>query len=153
MSIENRLHELAIILPAPAPAVAAYVPWVRHGELIYVSGQLPLHEGKISTTGHLGSHVSLDAGQAAARLCALSLLAQVKAACDGRWPTTLRCVRLGGFIAATPEFTDHAKVMNGASELIQQVLGEAGRHARTTIGVASLPLGAAVEVEGLFALA
>lgn len=150
MSIKARLAELGLTLPTPAPAIAAYVPWTKSGHLVFISGQLPLKDGKISTTGRLGDNIGIEAAAEGARLSAINLLAQLQAACEGDLDRVTRCVRLGGFIAATPEFTDHAKVMNGASELVLSVLGEIGRHARTTIGVASLPLGAAVEVEGLF---
>lgn len=152
MSATERLAALGVTLPQPAAAIAAYVPCVRTGNLVFISGQLPLAEGKVSQTGLLGDGVSIEQGKEAARLCAINLLAQLQAAA-GSLENVRRVVRLGGFIAATPSFADHAKAMNGASELMEAVFGEAGRHARTTIGVASLPLGAAVEVEGLFELA
>lgn len=151
MSASDRLKLMGISLPQPAAAIAAYVPFVRSGRLVYVSGQLPLVDGKISQTGLLGREVSIEQGKDAARISAINLLAQVQAAA-GSLDKIHRVVRLGGFIAATPDFTEHPKVMNGASELMEAVFGEHGRHARTTIGVASLPLGAAVEVEGLFEL-
>ena len=149
MSATERLKNLGIILPQPAAAIAAYVPFVRTSNLVFISGQLPLLDGKVSQTGLLGDSVSIERGKEAARICAINLLAQLQAAA-GSLDKVKRVVRLGGFIASTPEFTDHAKAMNGASELMEAVFGEAGRHARTTIGVASLPLGAAIEVEGLF---
>ena len=151
MSATERLKALGVTLPQPAAAIAAYVPFVRTGNLVFISGQLPLADGKVSQTGLLGDAVSIDQGKEAARICAINLLAQLQAA-PGSLDKVKRVVRLGGFIASTPEFAEHAKAMNGASELMEAVFGDAGRHARTTIGVASLPLGAAVEVEGLFEL-
>lgn len=149
--IEARLQELGIELPEPAAPVANYIPYVVAGTLVVVSGQIPLREGRIAYTGKLGTGgVSVERGQEAARLCFVNLAAQVKAACGGDLDRVRRVVRLGGFIAATPEFTEHARVMNGASDLAVEIFGEAGRHARSTIGVPSLPGDAAVEVEGLF---
>lgn len=151
MSILSRLADLGIVLPAVTPPVASYVPVVIEGNLIFVSGQLPVHDGNM-IKGHLGRDVSLEDGQRAAQLCALNILAQVSAALDGQLDRIARCVKLGGFVACTPEFTDHPKVINGASDLMLQVLGDAGKHARAAVGVPSLPLGAAVEVEAVFAL-
>ena len=148
--IEARLAELGITLPAPAAPVANYIPFNVAGKLVVVSGQIPLREGRIAFTGKLGAGVSMEDGRAAARLCFINLVAQVKAACSGDLDKVTRVVRLGGFIAAGPDFTQHAVVMNGASDLAVEVFGEAGRHARTTIGVPSLPGDAAVEVEGMF---
>jgi enamine deaminase RidA (YjgF/YER057c/UK114 family) len=150
MKVAERLAELGITLPTPMPPVATYVPVVIAGELVTVSGQLPAIDGKVAVTGKLGAGVSLEEGQHAARLCLINLLAQLNAAVPGGLDRITKVVRLGGFIAATPEFSQHAVVMNGASDLMVAVLGEAGRHARSTIGVASLPLDAAVEVEGMF---
>ncbi|HMO28251.1 RidA family protein [Enterovirga sp.] len=152
--IEARLKELGITLPSPAAPVANYVPFVSMGGLVTISGQLCLgRDGKIAPehTGTLGAGVSPDAAKAAARLCAINLLAQLKAAA-GDLDHVRRCIRLGGFIASSPDFTGQAPIMNGASDLMVEVFGDAGRHARSTIGVAALPLGACVEVEGLFAL-
>lgn len=152
-AVESKLQELGIALPAPAAPVANYVPFVRTGHLVIVSGQLCLGpDGRIADAhkGKLGAEVSPEAGQEAARLCAINLLAQVKAATGGNLGAVVRCVRLGGFINAVPSFAQLAGVMNGASDLMVAVLGEAGRHARSTIGVAELPLDAAVEVEGMF---
>ncbi|MGH7044154.1 MAG: RidA family protein [Acetobacteraceae bacterium] len=148
--VEVKLAELGIVLPKPAAPIATYVPYVTTGDLVAISGQLPLQDGKVSVTGKLGATVPLEQGQQAAQRCFINLLAQLKAACNGDLDRVRRVVRLGGFIACTPEFTRHAEVMNGASDLAVAVLGEAGRHARTTVGVPSLPLDAAVEVEGLF---
>ena len=148
--IEARLAELGITLPAPAAPVANYIPYNVAGKLVVVSGQIPLRDGKIAFTGKVGGTVSMEDGRAAARLCFINLVAQVKAACGGDLDKVTRVVRLAGFIAAGPDFTQHAVVMNGASDLAVEVFGEAGRHARTTIGVPSLPGDAAVEVEGMF---
>lgn len=151
-SIPQRLKELGIELPTPAAAAANYVPVRRSGNLLVVSGQLPMEDGAVRYRGKLGGGVSLEEGQAAARLCAINILAQVRAACDGNWGGVAACVRLGGFVACAPDFTDHPKVINGASDLMVEVLGEAGRHARAAVGVPSLPFDAAVEVEALFEL-
>ncbi len=148
--VEVKLAELGIVLGQPAAPIATYVPYVTTGDLVAVSGQLPMLDGKVSVTGKLGATVPLEQGQQAAQRCFINLLAQVKAACDGNLDRVRRVVRLGGFIACTPEFTRHAEVMNGASDLAVAVFGEAGRHARSTVGVTSLPLDAAVEVEGWF---
>jgi enamine deaminase RidA (YjgF/YER057c/UK114 family) len=151
-AIDQKLKELGLTLPHPAAPVANYVPFVRTGSLVVISGQLCLGlDGKLSPahTGKLGAEISPEAGQEAARLCALNLLAQLKSAI-GDLDKVVRCVRLGGFINAQPDFAAIAPVMNGASDLMVSVLGERGRHARSTIGVAELPLDAAVEVEGMF---
>ena len=153
MTIHERLTALGITLPQPMPPVATYVPVTIAGNLVTVSGQLPAIEGKVAVTGKLGQSVNLEEGQHAARLCLINVLAQLQAALPGGLESITKIVRLGGFIAATPEFSQHAVVMNGASDLAVAVFGEAGRHARSTVGVASLPLDAAVEVEGLFELA
>jgi len=149
-AVEKKLAELGIVLPTPAAPVANYVPFVRTGNLLIVSGQLCLDaEGKLVAKGQLGGGVSIDDGTKAARACAVNLLAQVKGAL-GDLDKIARVVRLGGFINAAPGFTDGPKVMNGASDLMVAVFGDRGRHARTTVGVAALPLDAAVEVEGAF---
>ncbi len=148
--IETRLAELGITLPTPPVPVATYVPFVRAGDLLIVSGQVPMQGGKVAVSGKLGAGVTVEQGQEAARLCLLNLVAQVRAACGGELDRVRQVVRLGGFIAAGPEFTQHAQVMNGASDLAVAMFGDAGRHARTTVGVPSLPLDAAVEVEGMF---
>ena len=150
--VEVKLAELGIVLPVPAIPIATYVPYVLTGDLVAISGQLPMLDGRVSVTGKLGATVPIEHGQQAAQRCFINLLAQLKSACDGDLDRVRRVVRLGGFIACTPEFTRHAEVMNGASDLAVAVFGEAGRHARTTVGVPSLPLDAAVEVEGWFEL-
>ena len=144
-----RLRDLGIELPTPMAPIANYVPFVRTGDLIVVSGQIPARDGKIAFTGKLGGGVSLETGTEAAALCFVNLLAQLRAAI-GDLGKLKRVVRLGGFIACTPDFTQHAVVMNGASDLAVSVFGDAGRHARSTIGVPSLPGDASVEVEGIF---
>jgi enamine deaminase RidA (YjgF/YER057c/UK114 family) len=152
-TVDSRLAALGIVLPTAATPVANYVPWVRCGSLIVISGQLPLKDGTVTTTGRLGDGVSVEDGATAARLCAVNLLAQLRAALDGDLDRLHRVVRLGGFVAATAEFTAHPKVVNGASDLMVEVFGEAGRHARAAVGCSSLPLGACVEVEGMFEVA
>jgi len=150
--IDTRLAELGISLPVPAAAVANYLPFVISGSLVFISGQLPFAEGKVAVSGLLGSGVSIEQGQYAARLCAINLLAQARSAAGGDLDRITRLVRLGGFVASTPDFTDQPKVLNGASDLMVEVLGDAGRHARAAVGVAALPLGAAVEIEAVFQL-
>jgi enamine deaminase RidA (YjgF/YER057c/UK114 family) len=151
--VESKLTELGLTLPALAAPIANYVGFVRAGDLLFVSGQLCLGaDGKLVAKGKLGAEVSIEDGQKAARACAVNLLAQIKAAV-GDLDRVVRVVRLGGFISSVPSFLDGPKVMNGASDLMVTVFGDKGRHARTTIGVAVLPLDAAVEVEGLFEVA
>jgi enamine deaminase RidA (YjgF/YER057c/UK114 family) len=151
--VESKLTELGLALPALAAPIANYVGFVRTGDLLFVSGQLCLGgDGKLVAKGKLGAEVSNEDGQKAARACAVNLLAQVKAAV-GDLDRVVRVVRLGGFISSEPSFLEGPKVMNGASDLMVTVFGDKGRHARTTIGVAVLPLDAAVEVEGLFEVA
>ena len=151
--VESKLTELGLTLPALAAPIANYVGFVRTGDLLFVSGQLCLGaDGKLVAKGKLGAEVSIEDGQKAARACAINLLAQIKAAV-GDLDRVVRVVRLGGFISSVPSFLDGPKVMNGASDLMVTVFGDKGRHARTTIGVAVLPLEAAVEVEGLFEVA
>lgn len=150
---ESRLKDLGVVLPVPAAPVANYVPFVISGPFLVISGQLPFGpDGKIAPehTGKLGLDIFNEAGQSAARLCAINVLAQAKAAL-GALSRIERCVRLGGFINAGPKFHALPAVMNGASDLMVAALGEArGRHARTTVGVAELPMDAAVEVEAMF---
>jgi enamine deaminase RidA (YjgF/YER057c/UK114 family) len=151
--IDATLQGLGISLPTPMAPVANYVPFVRTGDLVVVSGQVPAVDGKIAVTGRVGAGLSIEQGQQAARVCFINVLVHLKSACDGDLDRVRQVVRLGGFIAAPPEFTQHAQVMNGASDLAVAVFGEAGRHARTTIGVPSLPLDAAVEVDAIFRIA
>lgn len=147
--IEARLKTLGVTLPEPAAPVANYVPFVRSGDQVHVSGQVSFSpDGLI--TGRVGSDIDLEAGQRAARYCAINLIAQMKAACEGDLTRVRRIVKLGGFVNADPGFIDVPKVINGASDLIAEVFGESGRHARSAVGVAVLPLGAAVEVDAIF---
>ncbi len=151
--VEKRLEALGVVLPTPPAPIANYVGFVQTGSLLVVSGQLCIGaDGKLTAKGKLGGGVSSSDGAAAARACAINLLGQVKAAL-GDLDRVTRVVRLGGFISATPDFIDLPKVMNGASDLMVEVFGDKGRHARTTVGVPVLPLDAAVEVEGLFEVA
>ncbi|WP_028031762.1 RidA family protein [Gemmobacter nectariphilus] len=151
-TIDARLAELGLALPAaPAPA-ANYVPFVISGSMLYVSGQVSSGpDGLIK--GRLGDGMDVEAGAAAARACALSLIAQAKAACGGDLDKIARVVKLVGFVNSTADFTDQPKVVNGASDLMVAVFGDAGRHARSAVSAASLPLGVAVEVEAIFELA
>lgn len=147
--IDARLRELGLELPAAAPAVANYVPFVVSGGLVFVSGQITLKDGKPQWLGRLGENLTVEDGYQAARLCGLNLIAQARAACQGDLDRLRRVVRLGGFVACTPDFTDHPKVVNGASDLMVEVFGEAGRHARAAVGAPSLPLGVPVEIEAV----
>jgi len=149
-AIEQKLTSLGIALHTAPTPVAIYVGFVRTGNLLFVSGQVCFDsEGKLIAKGKLGGGVTIEKGQAAARGCGINLLAQVRAAL-GDLDKVARVVRLGGFINSAPDFLDGPKVLNGASDLMVAVFGDKGRHARTTVGVASLPADAAVEVEGLF---
>jgi len=150
--IEARLAELGLTLPdTPAPQ-ANYVPFVTVGDLVHVSGQVPIRDGAF-VTGKLGADTDTATGAEIARLCALSLLAQAKAACGGDLTRLRRVVKLVGFVNSTADFTEQPKVVNGASDLMVEVLGDAGRHARSAVSAASLPFGVAVEVEGIFQIA
>lgn len=149
-TVEKKLKELGITLTEPRAPMANYVPYVRTGNLLTVSGQVCLEgDGTLVAKGRLGDGVSIEDGQKAARACAINLLAQVKAAI-GDLDQVARVVRLGGFINSAPGFTEGPKVMNGASDLMVEAFGDKGKHARSTVGVAALPADAAVEVEGLF---
>lgn len=150
--IESRLRELGIALPQAAAPAANYVPFVISANLLFVSGQLPMEAGKIAVAGTLGDSVSLEDGQKAARLCAINIIAQARAAL-GDLDRVRGIVRLGGFVASANGFTDQSKVVNGASDLMVAVFGEAGRHARVAVGVNVLPLGAAVEIDAIIAFA
>jgi len=143
VSIDQLLASLNIFLPTPPP-------YVIEGNRVIISGQLPVNDGQVTFKGKIGHEVSLEEGQMAARLCAINILTQLKVACEGDLGRVQRCLRLGGFVNCIPDFADHAKVINGASDLMVEVFGENGRHARAAIGVSSLPLGAAVEVEATF---
>ena len=150
--IEQRLEAMGVTLPEPAAPVASYVGNVVHNGLVFVSGQIPLVDGKVAQTGLLGDSVTLEEGIATARVCAINILAQVKVACGGDLERIERCIRLGGFVASTPDFGDHPKVINGASDFMVEALGDRGAHSRAAVGVASLPLNVSVEIEATFAI-
>lgn len=152
-TIEARLAELGIELAGPPPAPAAnYVPYVVAGDMVFVSGQIPMTAAGLETLikGRVGVDLDIAAGAAAARLCAINLLAQLKAACGGDLDRLVRVVKLTGFVNAPPEFGDQPKVVNGASDLLVEVLGDKGRHSRSAVSAGGLPFGCAVEVEGIF---
>ncbi|KUP91551.1 RidA family protein [Tritonibacter horizontis] len=149
MSVDAKLQSLGLTLPeAPAPA-ANYVPYVVVGDMVYVSGQISADENGL-ITGTLGADLDVEAGQYAARRCALSLLAQVKAACGGDLGRLKRVVKLGAFVNSTADFTQQPQVVNGASDVLVDILGDAGRHARAAVSAPSLPMGVAVEIDGVF---
>ncbi len=149
-TIEARLIELGIELPdAPAP-VANYMPYVVAGNLVFLSGQVTLWNGEIKYVGKIGADLTVEQGYEAARMCALNQIAQVRAACNGDLDRVKKVVRLGAFVNCVPDFTDHPKVVNGASDLMIEIFGDAGRCTRTNVGVPSLPLGFAVEIDGVF---
>lgn len=147
--IDLRLAELKLELPNPASPMANYVPAVRSGNLLFLSGQICQWNGERRFIGKLGAEIALEQGREAAKLCGLNLLAQAKRALDGDLDRVVRVVRLGGFVNAVPDFADQPQVVNGASDLMVAVFGDAGRHARTAVGVGSLPGGAAVEVDAV----
>jgi enamine deaminase RidA (YjgF/YER057c/UK114 family) len=149
-AVDKRLAELGIVLPQPGAPGGNYVPFVVTGDLVFMAGQVARSEGRMAYAGKLGRDLSVEQGRAGARLCALNLLAQLKVACNGDLDRVVRCVRLGGFVNCTPEFKDQPKVVNGASDLMIEVFGERGKHARTAVGVAALPADSAIEVEAVF---
>jgi len=148
--IEARLRELKLELPAASTPAANYVPFVRTGNLVFMAGQIPVWNGERRFIGKVGRDFTAEQGQEAAKLCGLNLLAQLKAALDGDLDRVVRCVRLGGFVNSMPDFVQQPLVVNGASDLMVAVFGDAGRHARTAVGTNVLPLDVAVEVEGTF---
>jgi enamine deaminase RidA (YjgF/YER057c/UK114 family) len=148
-AIETRLKELGITLPVAAAPAANYVPYTISGNTLYLSGQLPIEGGKVAVTGLVGRDVDVPTAQRAAELCAINILAQAKAALGGGLGKIRRVLKLNGFIASTPDFVEQHLVMNGASNLIANVLGEAGKHARAAVGMAALPLNASVEVDAI----
>jgi enamine deaminase RidA (YjgF/YER057c/UK114 family) len=153
-SIDARLAQLGIELPTPASPAANYVPYVVSNKLIFVSGQIPVLAGEIKFVGRVGDTMSVDDGYQAARLCALNIIAQAGAACGGDLDRVKRVIKLGGFVNSPAEFTDHPKVINGASDLVVEVFGEAiGQHARFAVGAPALPLGVAVEVDAVIEIA
>ena len=148
--VDTRLRNNKIELPQATSSIANYVPYVPSGNTIYISGQITVWNGDLRYQGKIGDNLTVDDGYEAARLCGLNLLAQVKNACGGNLDRVTRVIKLGGFVNCRPDFTDHPKVINGASDLMVEVFGDAGRHARFAVGVSSLPLGVAVEVDGIF---
>jgi enamine deaminase RidA (YjgF/YER057c/UK114 family) len=152
-TVDARLKSLGLSLPAAPVPVANYVPWVRSGSLVFVSGQIPVVDGKVTCTGKAGAEVGVVAATAAARVCALNLIAQVRAACDGDLDRVQRVVKLTGFVACVPDFSDQPSVINGASDVMVEVFGDAGRHARAAVGAPALPRNATVEVEAIFEVA
>ncbi len=153
MNLEQKLKELGYELPQAAPPAANYVPYVVSGAHVYVAGQIPFLNGQAGFQGRLGDDMDVETAVEAARACGLNILAQVNAAVSGDWSRVVRCVKLGGFVACVPEFTDHPVVINGASDLMAAVMGEAGQHARFAVGASSLPLGVAVEIDAVFEIA
>jgi len=151
--IDARLQELNITLPAPPAPVASYVPYVVTGNMVFISGQVTMAADGLKYVGKVGADISLEDGKAAARLCAINVIAQVKAACGGDLDRVKRCVKVGVFVNAVPDFTQHPEVANGASDLFQEVFGDAGKHSRAAVGAGSLPRGVATEVEAVFEIA
>lgn len=149
-NIESKLTSLGITLPTPAAPVANYVGFVKSGNTVFVSGQLPIEAGKMQFVGKVGVDVSAEDAKKAARLCAINILAQLKVACDGDLERVVRCVKLGIFVNGEANFKDHPAVANGASDLMVEVLGDAGKHARAAVGSGSLPFGVSVEVDAIF---
>ena len=146
--VEDRLASLGVTLPQPNPPVANYVPFVRSGDLVHISGQVSVDAGG-GVKGTVGQDVDLEAAKAAARLCGINLIAQMKAACDGDLSRVVRVVKLGGFVQAGPDFFDIPQVVNGASDLMVEAFGDAGKHARSAVGVYRLPMNFAVEVDAV----
>ena len=148
----SRLAELGLTIPAAAAPVANYVGYTVSGKTVYISGQLPFQDGKLTCVGKLGAGVSIEEGYAAGRQCGLNILAHLKGACGGDLDRVARVLRLGGFVNSTPEFTESPQCVNGASDLMVAVFGDAGRHARAAVSVAALPAGAAIEVDAIIEL-
>jgi len=147
---EENLKELGIELPAHTTPKGNYIPFVVTGNLVYVSGQIPMKDGELAYKGKCGVDTDMETAQAAAKLCCINLIVAVKAACGGDLEKVEKVVRLGGFVSCPPDYCDQPYVVNGASDLMHAVFGEKGRHCRTAVGVASLPLGACVEVDAIF---
>jgi enamine deaminase RidA (YjgF/YER057c/UK114 family) len=152
-NLKSLLEENNYELPEVAAPAANYVPYTISGSTLYIAGQIPFLNGQAMHQGRVGGDFTLEQGQAAAEACALNILAQVNAAIDGDWSRVKRCLKLGGFVQCTPDFTDQAKVINGASDLIGTVMGEAGKHARFAVGAPALPFGVAVEIDAIFEIA
>lgn len=153
MSHDARLAALKIELPAPAAPAANYVPTVIAGNLLFVAGQITIFNGEVRYLGKLGAGIDIDTGKQAARLCGLNIISQARNALGGSLDRIKRCVKVGGFVNCTPDFIDHPQVINGASDLMVDVFGEAGKHARFAVGAVSLPRGVAVEVDAIFEIA
>lgn len=151
--IDARLQELGIELPEAAAPAANYVPFVVSGNMVFVAGQITIHNGELKHLGKLGAEISVEEGQEAARLCGLNIIAQVKAACGGDLDRVQRVVRLGGFVNSTPDFTDQPEVINGASNLMVDVFGDKGKHSRAAVSAGSLPRGVSVEIDAIFEIA
>ncbi|HYC46991.1 MAG TPA: RidA family protein [Burkholderiales bacterium] len=151
-AIEKKLADIGIELPPPGAPGGNYVPYVVVGDTVYMAGQVAREAGKMKYVGKVGKDLTVEQGAAAAKLCAVNLLAQLKAACGGDLDRVDRCVRLTGYVNSPPDFLEHPKVINGASDLMVAALGERGQHARTAIGVAALPMDSAAEVEAIFLL-
>lgn len=151
--IDARLKELGLVVPQPAKPVANYVGWVRTGSLVFTAGQVPLADGRLHYQGKVGGSIPLDDAVKAARMCAVNVISQLREAAGGDLDRIVRIVKLVGFVNAVPEFTDHPKVINGASDLMVEVFGDAGKHARSAVGSGSLPVNVAVEVEAVAELA
>ncbi|MBO9194049.1 MULTISPECIES: RidA family protein [unclassified Rhizobium] len=151
--IAARLKEMGISLPQAAAPAANYVSYVISGNVLHISGQLPIEDGKIAVTGHLGRNVDVATGQRAAELCVINILAQASAALGGDLSRIKRVIKLNGFVASVPEFVEQHLVINGASNLIANVLGDAGKHARAAVGMAALPMNAAVEIDAIMEIA
>lgn len=147
--LESRLAEMNLVLPELGAAAGSFVGCKKSGNLLFISGQLPLKDGRPTLVGRLGEDVTVEQGYEAAQQCALNVLAQIKAAIDGRWDRVAQVVRLGGFVRCTLDFADAPKVVNGASDLFVSLFGAAGAHARAAVGVSSLPMNVAVEIEAV----
>ncbi len=153
MTINKNLEKLGIVLPEPIAPIANYVPFAKSGNQIFISGQLPIQNGEVKFIGKLGDDISVEDGQKAARICAINILANLNVACGGDLDKVVRCVKLGIFVNAVPDFENHPAVANGASDLMVEVFGEKGKHARFAMGAGSLPRGVAVEVDAIFEIA
>lgn len=152
-TVDGRLKEIGIEIPTPAAPAANYIPFVKTGNLVFVSGQIPIVAGKIEGVGKVGKDLTTDQAKAIARICAINLIAQAKAACDGDLDRVVRVVKLGGFVNCVDGYTEQPEVVNGASDLMVEAFGDGGRHARFAVGTNSLPRGVAVEVDAVFEIA